>query len=213
MDNRIVLFDSYIDGNLNVDEKQVFDTRLKTDKAFALEFRIYLFTLHGVCREAEQNDVEFGQAMKNISKQDLLCILGRHQRHNIKPIFYLRERFAWIASAVAVVAIGLVSVLSIHRAYMERLDDIIVAYNYIPDANRGWESITSDEISSLEKAYHSAPSDDIQAQQDAGMCLAMGYLKLHNRKKAIEILSELSERFSEDEEFDAQCQIILNQLR
>ena len=45
------------------------------------------------------------------------------------------------------------------------------------------------------------------------MRLALAYLKLHDRKKAKEILGELSVRFAEDEEFAAQCQNILNQLK
>lgn len=95
---------------------------------------------------------------------------------------------------------------------MDRLDNTIVAYNYIPDSNRGWETITSNDIPTLERAYQMAPSDDIQAQEDAGMRLALAYLKLHDRKKAKEILGELSVRFADDEEFVAQCHKILNQL-
>ena len=66
-------------------------------------------------------------------------------------------------------------------------------------SNRGWESITSDDIPTLEQAYKSAPADDIQAQEEAGMRLAMAYLKVHDRKKAKELLTELSSRFADDE--------------
>ena len=58
-----------------------------------------------------------------------------------------------------------------------------------------------------------APTDDIQAQEDAGMRLAMAYLKIHDRKKAKEMLTAMSIRFADDEEFVAQCHKILNQLK
>ncbi len=125
----------------------------------------------------------------------------------------MRERLAWVASIAAVLIVGIFTVLNVRQTGMDRLDNTIVAYNYIPDSNRGWESITSDDIPTLEQAYKTAPADDIQAQEEAGMRLAMAYLKVHDRKKAKDILTELSARFADDEEFSAQCNRILNQLK
>ncbi len=125
----------------------------------------------------------------------------------------MRERLAWVASIAAVLIVGIFTVLNVRQTGMDRLDNTIVAYNYIPDSNRGWESITSDDIQTLEQAYKTAPADDIQAQEEAGMRLAMAYLKVHDRKKAKDILTELSARFADDEEFSAQCNRILNQLK
>ena len=45
------------------------------------------------------------------------------------------------------------------------------------------------------------------------MRLAMAYLKIHDRKKAKEILTELASRFADDVEFAAQCNKILDQLK
>lgn len=70
MDNNIELFDQYIDDTLNADEKQAFERRLRSDKSFATDFRVYLFTLKGICQEAEQDNIEFGHAMKQISKRN-----------------------------------------------------------------------------------------------------------------------------------------------
>ena len=103
--------------------------------------------------------------------------------------------------------------MNVQQSGMDRLDDTIVAYNYIPDSGRGPEYITAKDIPSLEKVYLDAPSDDIQLQQEAGMRLAMAYLKIHDRKQARKILAELSIRFADDEEFTAQCNKILNQLK
>ena len=104
-----------------------------------------------------------------------------------------------------------------HRQY--KLYDTIVAYNYIPDFDRGEGDINNysdkevkDIIPQLEKDYANAPSDDVQKCQDAGMRLAMAYLKLHDKDKAIKTLEELSSRFHDDEDFVARCNKIINQL-
>lgn len=219
MENNIELFDRYIDGDLSADEKQAFDERIASDKAFRIDFRLYLFTLRGVCQEAEQENIEFGHAMKNISEAELMRIIGRSRQPRILRFGYMHERLAWVASIAAVLIVGIFTVLNVRQTGMDRLDNTIVAYNYIPESNRGesvirgWEDITSNDIPTLEQAYKSAPADDIQAQEDAGMRLAMAYLKVHNRTKAKDILTELSARFADDEEFSAQCNRILNQLK
>lgn len=219
MGNNIKLFDRYIDGDLSTDEKQAFDERIASDKAFRMDFRLYLFTLRGVCQEAEQENIEFGHAMKNISEAELMRIIGRSRQPRILRLSYLRERLAWVASVAAILIVGIFTVQNVRQTGMDRLDNTIVAYNYIPESNRGesvirgWEDIASNDIPTLEQAYKSAPADDIQAQEDAGMRLAMAYLKVHDRKKAKDILTELSARFADDEEFSAQCNRILNQLK
>lgn len=213
MENNIELFDRYIDDKLNADERLIFERRLRSDKSFTTDFRVYLFTLKGICQEAEQDNIEFGHAMKNISKSDLLRIIGRSSRPRLVRLNYIRERMAWVASIAAILVIGLFTVMNVRQSGINKLDDTIVAYNYIPDSGRGPESITAADIPSLEKAYLHAPSDDIQLQQEAGMRLAMAYLKIHDRKKARKMLTELSVRFADDEEFVAQCNKILNQLK
>lgn len=213
MESNIQLFEEYIDDKLTKEEKKSFEERLRSDKKFALDFRIYLFSVNGIIQESEQDNMEFGHAMKNISKEDLLRIIGRTSKPRVFRLNYIRERLAWVASIAAVLVIGLFSIYNINRNAMNRLDDTLVAYNYIPDSNRGWESITGDDIPSLQKAYQDAPADDIQAQQEAGMRLAMAYLKIHDRKKAKEMLNDLSVRFADDEEFSAQCKRMLDQLK
>ena len=150
---------------------------------------------------------------KNISKKDLLRVIGRSSRPRMLRLHYLRERMAFAASIAAILIIGIFTVMNVRQSGMNRLDETIVAYNYIPDSGRGPESITAKDIPSLEKAYLSAPSDDIQLQEEAGMRLAMAYLKIHDRKRAKELLAELSSRFAEDKEFSAQCNKILDQLK
>lgn len=45
------------------------------------------------------------------------------------------------------------------------------------------------------------------------MRLAMVYLKLHDKKKAVKTLEELAARFHDDEDFSARCNKIISQLR
>lgn len=213
MENNIELFELYIDNKLDPEEKQTIESRIKSDRDFASDFRIYLFALRGMMQEAEQDNIEFGHAMKSLSKADLLRIIGRSSRPRILRPGYLRERLAWTASIAAVLIVGVFMTLHVRQAGMNRIDDAIVAYNYIPDTYKGGESIAADDIPALETAYRTAPADDIQAQEDAGMRLAMAYLKVHDRKMAKQVLNELSRRFADDEEFASQCNKILNQLK
>ena len=101
-----------------------------------------------------------------------------------------------------------------------QLYDTIVAYNYIPDYDRGDGDINNysdkeikDILPQLENEYANASSDDIQRCQDEGMRLAMVYLKLHDKKKAVKTLEELAARFHDDEDFSARCNKIISQLR
>ena len=216
---RIELFDNYILENLTPEEKSDFDIRLKSDKAFANDFRVYLFALKGILQEAELDDIEFANALKHLSKEQLCEIIGRKPQARILRIRYLRERMAWVSSVAAILIIGIFTVFQVERHRQYKLYDTIVAYNYIPDFDRGEGDINNysdkevkDIIPQLEKDYANAPSDDVQKCQDAGMRLAMAYLKLHDKDKAIKTLEELSSRFHDDEDFVARCNKIINQL-
>ena len=127
MKSNIELFDKYIDDKLTADEKKSFGERLRSDKEFALDFRVYLFTLKGLIQEAEQDNMEFGIAMKKISNEELLQIIGRTSKPRVLRLNYIRERLAWVASIAAILIIGIFSVYNINRNAMNRLDDTIVA--------------------------------------------------------------------------------------
>lgn len=77
---RIDLFDSYIKGELSDAERREFKSRLETDNDFAEEYNAYLLTVRGLCKQAEEANVEFGAAMKRISKDELMDIIGRKPR-------------------------------------------------------------------------------------------------------------------------------------
>ena len=107
----------------------------------------------------------------------------------------------------------------VQRHGQYQLYDTIVAYNYVPDYDRSDGDINNysakevnDILPQLENDYANAPSDDIQKCQDTGMRLAMAYLKLHDKDKAVNTLEELAARFHDDEEFSARCNKIISQL-
>ena len=217
MENNIELFDGYIDETLSPQDKEAFEQRLKDDKEFAQEFRVYLFVLDGIYKEAEQENLDFGIAMKRIGKEDLKRILQRRK----KKRFSFRN-LLWVGSVAAMFIIGIFTVFTVQKAGMNRVDDLIVAYNDLPALNRGGEpdilgekhfESRADDIVSLEKAYKAVPADEVQDGEEAGMRLAMAYLKKHDRKKAKALLEELCERYSDDPMFVGQCRRILNQLK
>lgn len=217
---RIELFDNYILDNLTPQEKIAFDARLKSDRAFANDFKIYLFAIKGIRQEAEQNDMEFAVALKHLSKGQLKEIIGRRSQPRILRISYLRERLAWVSSVAAILIICFFTVFQVQKHGQYQLYDTIVAYNYIPDYDRSDGDINNysdkeikDILPQLDNEYANAPSDDIQRCQDAGMRLAMVYLKLHDKKKAVKTLEELAARFHDDEDFSARCNKIISQLR
>ncbi|MDE7412916.1 MAG: hypothetical protein K2N05_03875 [Muribaculaceae bacterium] len=255
MGNNIELFDRYIDQTLTPEEKAVFEGRLGDDKQFASDFRTYLFILDGIYKEAEQEDMDFGVAMENISAQDLKklllslrCDAMRTEKDSLvevpdeesvcddsdreltreeliedheyriaqmQTIHKTRLRYKnilWIGSVAAMFIIGIFTFFTIRQTQMDRIDNLIVAYNYIPDSNRGWESISSNDIASLEKVYRDASDEDMQAGEEAGMRLAMAYLKIHDRDKAKALLNEMCVKFKDNPEFVAQCRRILEEL-
>lgn len=74
---RIDLFDRYFNGELSEEENIRFKERLDADEEFASDFKIYSMTVAGICKEAEQDNVDFGAAMKHLSKYQLYEIIGR----------------------------------------------------------------------------------------------------------------------------------------
>lgn len=223
MENNIPLFEDYLFERLSPTEKLEFDERLKSDKAFASDFRVFLIVVKGICKEAEQDNVEFAYAMRHISKADLLKIIGRHDIKRSWPRRIIFERMAWAACVAVILVTGIIVLNNVRRSGEYALDNTLVAYTYIPTPPRGGGDEVMDinvmtdsqlkaYIPQLWKAYDSADPDDIQECEMAGMQLAMAYLKLHDRKQAKALLSELAARFADDEAFAAQCKAIITQL-
>lgn len=222
MDNKIELFERYIDREMTQEEETAFERRLRNDKEFLNDFRIYLFTVDGIIKEEMEDGIEFAHALKNISDAGFEKAIGGKKPSTSVFRKILVERIAWAASIAVIVIGGAITIYNVERNGRYELDNTIVAYNYVHVPSRGGSEsvdITSlsekelqDYIPRLEEAYRTTPADDVQECEEAGMNLALAYLKLHNRKEALYVLRELSERFADDEYFAAQCQRIIKQI-
>ena len=98
---------------------------------------------------------------------------------------------------------------------------MVVKYNYYADARDGNESVDINSMSKKEikeylpvliSQYENCPATDVQECQDAGMRIALAYLKLHDRKAARKWLKDLIQRFWDDKPFVAQCEQILDEI-
>ncbi len=224
MDSNTELYDRYILGQMDAAEEAEFKQKLKTDRKLASDFRLYLLAIEGMRREAEQDDVELGHALKNISRRELMGIIGRRVRFP-----RLRRQLGWVASVAILVVAGTV-LLESGRASSNRIDDLLVAYNYTPTISKGADTENANRYASkdimdlpdqelryllpkLRKEYKTTPEGDMELGEQRGMTLAMVYLRLHERRQAEEVLLEMISRYSDDREFVEQCLRILIELK
>ena len=215
---RIELFDNYINNQLSDVQRSEFDARLESDKEFASDFKVYLLTVNGLCLEARQDNLDFGKAMKSLSKEQLQQIVG--QRKNLQSNISQKEttvkelRFKpwmWqVASIAAIIVIAFTVVFNIEKNARFSVDNAIYACAEInSDLTRdGSEmldirSMSDDELKEnlhkLASNYNSAETSDEVA--DNGFALAMAYLRLHDREKAKEVLCQLVSKFKDNPEY------------
>ena len=218
MDN-IELFDKYIAGKLSQYETVDFEERLASDSAFAAEFRLHLHVVRGIQKEEEEDCIEFGHAMKSLSKEELNEIIGKKRKTiDLKPnldnqfaaaSFEVgsdnnneRGRFSlnyqWLLSVAAVV---LLAFIVNHNQSVESqyaIDNILYSYNEPMFSNRGGDAIdisgyNEDELKEVLPILQSVYDNSETAQEALvnGKGLAMVYIKLHDRDKAREILEDL----------------------
>lgn len=214
---RIDLYDKYINDQLSDKERADFDATLESDENFASDFKVYLFTVDGICREAHQDNLDFGLAMKGLSKDQLKEIIGKQdvgstaaasiaESSGIEKPKVLRFRpWMWQAASIAaVVVIAFTVVLNIEKTARYSVDNAIYACAEInPDLVRAGgepidlKSMRDDELKAklpeLIALYQSASNTDEIA--DNGYALAMAYLRLHDRDNAKVILEQLVTRF------------------
>lgn len=230
---RIELFDNYINNQLSDAQRSEFDARLESDEEFASDFKVYLLTVNGICREAHQDNLDFGMAMKSLSKEKLKEIVGMRNLEspevssNSKSVKFLRFKpWMWqVASIAAVVVIAFTVVFNIEKNARYSVDNAIYACAEIStDLTRDGseildiQSMTDEELTNklplLVANYNSAQSyDDIA---DNGFALAMAYLRLHDRENAKEILQKLVSQFEDNSEYSgyvSKWQSILNVLK
>jgi len=217
----IDLFDRYITGQMTAEEADNFRESLNRDKETAGDFKIYLTAVHGFCKEEEQDNMDFAAAMKGITPVRLREIIGKRQVG--KAAFHVsRQTVMWAASMAAMVIVAFTLTFNIQKQANIKTDNLIVEYNAIQTINRGGED-TIDITAMSEKQvgetlpllldeYQQMPTDSIQDKQNIGINLAMAYLKIHDRDKAIRTLDNLKNLYPEDAELAAQCNKIIKQI-
>lgn len=215
---RIELFDNYINNCLSDAQRSEFDARLMSDEVFASDFKVYLMTVDGICREAHQDNIDFGMAMKLLSKDKLREILGQRDIKpsedsvTYKPIkgFQFKSWMWQVASIAAVIVIAFTVVFNIEKNARYSVDNAIYACAEIStDMTRDGseiidiQSMTDDELKDklplLVANYNSAKSSDDIA--DNGFVLAMAYLRLHDRNNAKAVLNTLVYEFEDKPEY------------
>ena len=208
---RIELYDRYINHQLSKDECKEFDARLESDKDFASDFKVYLFTVNGICREVHQDNIDFGVALKNLSKEQLCNIIGAKAESPVKPKILHFKPWMWqVASVAAIFVIVFGMFFNIEKNARYAVDNAIyTCADITPDLVRaGGKPIditpmTQDELktklSELESLYQSASTNDEIA--DTGYALAMAYLRLHDRDRAKSVLDQLVARFEDNSDY------------
>ena len=210
---RIELFDKYIAGTLSEAEVAEFKQRLDSDETFATDFKVYLISVRGICQEAEQENIEFGHAMKSLTKAQLQSIIGRDERPRfVRPGFF-RERMIWISSMAAMLVVAVAIGWSLYTSSQNQLCDVVYSYAYHPiegDRGGGTEYIDLNKLAAgqietrlpdMEAAFE-ADEVDSQDWHIDGMNLAMAYLKLHRKSDAVRVLEIMASEASEPEEYD-----------
>lgn len=230
---RIDLFDRYINNQLSADERQQFDIMLKEDSEFASDFKVYLFTVDGIIKEAQQDDMDLGIAMKSISKEQLCQIIGKSENveHGIvaetnRNKAKLFKPWMWqVGSIAAVIVIAFIVMLNMHKQSQNAIYDSIYASAQLEESHSRGRSdainitkLNDDELKSrlpeMEKKY--LESEDKEEMYEYGYPLAMAYLRFHQPKPALEILNKLVDQLQNDDAYEPEVkemQLIINLIK
>ena len=210
---RIELFDKYITGSLSEAEVAEFQKFLDSDEEFATKFNVYLISVRGICQEAEQENIEFGHAMKSLTKAQLQSIIGKSEKPRIVRPNFFRERMMWISSMAAMLVVAIGIGWNLYTSSQNQLCDVVYSYAYQPikgvrgdgseylDLNK----LTTEQIEmQLPDMTAAFEADEIDSQDwhIDGMNLAMAYLKLHRKSDAVKVLEIMASEASEPEEYN-----------
>ena len=221
MDN-IDLFDRYISGDLTAEEKAAFDNQLAADTDFATDFRLYKTTVRGVIKEEIERKRELEEAFKHLNEEGLMEIIGKKKNQEILP---KKERkvismTSWISSVAAIMIIAFSVTYSITQSANENVDSVLFEcyYNPVSRSASGGVNLSAASSQELQRAlptlvqeYNKASEE--QAISEQGINLAMIYVKLHDRKKAKEILVDVKHKCSGNVQIQKQCDKLLEKIR
>lgn len=223
----IDLLDGYINNTLTEKEEETFVKRLQTDPDFSSEFQLYIISVKGIHEEGHQDNIEFGHALKSITKEQLLDIIGKKESNpsasvdsataasvdgnKVRKPFRIKNWVWQIAGCAAVVGLAFFYVAEMERNARSSMDGLIYELSdFTSGISRG---VSDNEIDIkklddkslnkllplLEERYTS--SEDELEQVENGNLLLMAYIRLHKRQEAKALLLELISKFKTDEEF------------
>jgi hypothetical protein len=78
MNDETELFDRYLSKEMSDEERHDFDIRLEQDEELRKAFQMHVTVIKELNKQAEKENAEFGEAMKNISEKDLDEIIDSH---------------------------------------------------------------------------------------------------------------------------------------
>lgn len=213
MDN-ITLFDRYIKDELSASERKEFSARLDADGKFASEFNLYLLAIDGICKEAEQDNADFGAAMRHISRNQLLGVTGKGKSQVSSGKRWIRPWKIQCVSVAAVAVIAFMAVKNVENAASRKVDDAILAGSDCEILlSRGTDGdlepldliqLTDDQVAS---ALHevSGKFDRLDRgsleRANAGFAIALSYLRLHDQAAAAKMLNNLIREYDKEEDF------------
>lgn len=230
---RIELFDRYLNNQLSDEVRQEFDERLKGDSEFAGDFNVYLLIVKGICIEVEQDNMDFGIAMKSLSKKQLHEIVGKKDADF--PVdasvvtgprkFHFKPWMWQVTSIAAIIIIAFTVVLNIQKQAKNSIYDNIYACAQFEEIHSRGAAKPVDitkledlelkaKLPEMEKTYQDC--EDPDDLYDYGYPLALAYIRLHQPKAASEILNNLVSKLQDDEYYEPEVRemrLIISMLK
>lgn len=209
--DNIDMFDAYLNGTMSDTDRAAFEARLNADSDLSREFSIHKELIAGLQQAGADADLEFENALKHLSDQEMARIAGRKAANNRTTtqgrVVPLRKVYSWVAVAAAVVMIAGAGGYQYHQVQTRnRLCDAIFTAGFNPDitlTRSGDQSDaeayslaisklkkgeTGEAIPALEKLYIAA-NDEMKIEY--GTSLAYAYVKAHDLDRAWETINNV----------------------
>ncbi len=209
--NNIDLFDAYLNGKMSETNKAKFESQLNADSSLRQEFTIHKELVAGLQHAGEEADLEFENALKHISNEEMGKLVERKPANNKtsrqERVVPLRKVYSWVAVAAAVV---IIAGAGGHQYYQtqtrNKLCDAIFTAGFNPDLtitrsgdqsdsetysdaiNKLKNGETNKAITLLEDLYDKA---DDEMKIEYGTSLAYAYVKAHDLEKAWDTINKV----------------------
>ena len=183
-----------------------------------------------IYKEATEENLEFGHALKKISGKELDEILnsGKRKRRFNRLLW---ERIEWSIAVAALIAVAITVPISVENHFKDKICNIVYAYNSpqlsalassnfrsageeLPDITKMNDDKLKNTLPQLEERFEK--SESMQDIAINGEILTFAYIRLHMRKEACNILETMIERLSGDEDYlktIEECKNILDQIK